>query len=70
MIFKENHLNEFAGEFYVVADVCFYCTKPLSLPAFVWHGCGCTADDSGYIWFHPKCAKEFVAKVLIDLEKI
>jgi hypothetical protein len=55
-----------------LADFCFLCHKPLSLPAVYWAGGSPDnpPSDSAEIWLHPKCAKGLSARLTRDAKEV
>jgi hypothetical protein len=55
-----------------LADFCFLCHKPLSLPAVYWLG-GAPDNppsEGAEVWFHPQCAKSFSARLMRDTKEL
>jgi hypothetical protein len=50
-----------------LADYCFLCSKPLTLPAVYWHGGEPDRPGEGTeLWLHPECAKGLAARITRD----
>lgn len=69
-IYRNRDLNETHKEIINVADQCYYCGEALTLPAVFWHGFPSDNNDSGYIWFHPRCAEKMALILLTDAENL
>ena len=69
-IYYEKNLNDTHHEIIDVADQCFYCGEALTLPAVYWAGFPSGHNESGYIWFHPRCCEKLCLTLLNDAEKL